>query len=235
MSTNNNGVCELQVEFDKSRFLPIFDLLKQLTCYIKDGNAKKAEIIINDLLNDLKVQDLNSAKQICLDIISVMVQNFDDFYEKIWTLCGERQLPVYRIHEFHDIESMLQWLGGILLFTVKYIDENEKNSIKSSIERAKEYIDEHFQEDLNIADMANFACVSTSYFSSMFKKVTGMTFTDYLTSLRMAKAKELMIKGDMKITEIAKQVGYNDYRSFHKAFRKEFNSAPGSALKNIDK
>ncbi len=62
--------------------------------------------------------------------------------------------------------------------------------------------------------------MSVSYFSALFKEATGVTFVDYLTSLRIDKAKELLKNTSKKTYEIAEEVGYNDAHYFSLVFKK---------------
>lgn len=69
--------------------------------------------------------------------------------------------------------------------------------------------------------------VSSIYLSHLFKKETGITFSAYVTKLRIEKAKELLRQGDKKIYEISEMVGYQTVQYFSKVFKRETGKTPG--------
>lgn len=106
------------------------------------------------------------------------------------------------------------------------IYRTEKSKDTVLIEKVKSYIREHFAEDLSVKELADFACVSTNYFSAMFKRETGGNYKAYLTGLRMERALELLLNTDMKTYEIGEAVGYNNVRRFVDAFKQIYGMSP---------
>jgi len=92
---------------------------------------------------------------------------------------------------------------------------------KSAINQAKSYISEHFHEsDISLGSVAASVNICATYFSFLFKKEHGETFVSYLTNVRMNKAKELLCCSSKRISQIADEVGYNDYHYFTSLFKK---------------
>ena len=92
---------------------------------------------------------------------------------------------------------------------------------KSIINQAKSYISKHFHDpDISLSSVAASANICAPYFSFLFKKELGETFVGYLTNVRMNKAKELLCCSSKMITQIADEVGYNDYHYFTSLFKK---------------
>ena len=106
------------------------------------------------------------------------------------------------------------------------IYRTEKSKDTLLIEKVKKYIQEHYADDLSVKELADFACVSTNYFSAMFKRETGQNYKAYLTGIRMEKALELLLNTDMKTYEIGEQVGYNNVRRFVDAFKQIYGMSP---------
>jgi two-component system, response regulator YesN len=98
--------------------------------------------------------------------------------------------------------------------------------------RAKNYIMEHFTEPITVDDAANTVGLSRSYFLQLFKESGGITFSDYLTSLRISKAKELLLKTEKSITDIAFEVGFNDSNYFSKVFNDSMRVSPSKFRKS---
>ncbi|WP_143762603.1 MULTISPECIES: helix-turn-helix domain-containing protein [unclassified Cohnella] len=98
--------------------------------------------------------------------------------------------------------------------------------LKSELRETIRYIEEHYQEDISLQEIAASIPMSESNFSRLFKKQTGVSFVEYLTQLRMEKAKELLLRPDEKVYEIALAVGYQDSRYFSQIFRKYTGDTP---------
>ena len=74
--------------------------------------------------------------------------------------------------------------------------------------------------------VSNEVSLNYAYFSTMFSKYTGKTFSEYLRNTRMEKAKELLRQPDISIAEVAAQVGYENYKSFYRAFKDAVGTTP---------
>lgn len=88
------------------------------------------------------------------------------------------------------------------------------------------YVTTHFTQDVSLTDIAEFSHLNPSYISQIFKKETGITFSKYLTELRINKAKQLLNASELSISDIAIKVGYNDYFYFLKIFKKATGLTP---------
>jgi YesN/AraC family two-component response regulator len=83
------------------------------------------------------------------------------------------------------------------------------------IRRAKAYIAGHHAHPISLDEIANAMHVSTFYFCKMFKKATGITFTDYLSRVRVDKAKNLLLNPHLRVSEIAYAVGFQSLTHFN--------------------
>lgn len=95
------------------------------------------------------------------------------------------------------------------------------------------YIDASFTQDLRISELAKQFHFSPSYFSTLFHKHTGETFTRYLTARRMARARALLQESSLSLQAVAEQCGYSDYFQFNKAFKKHTGFAPGQYRRQL--
>ncbi|RTE10615.1 response regulator [Paenibacillus whitsoniae] len=94
------------------------------------------------------------------------------------------------------------------------------------LDKAVRYIEQHYKGDCSIHDVAQHVHLSVSYFSNLFKKETGESYTNYLTKFRLEKAKILLSNTNMKISEIAEAVGYDDPNYFTTVFRNWVRCSP---------
>ncbi|MFC5471821.1 helix-turn-helix domain-containing protein [Cohnella suwonensis] len=90
----------------------------------------------------------------------------------------------------------------------------------------QDYIKMHFQEDVSIHDISAKFSINPNYFSQLFKKEVGLTFTEYVTTLRVQHACELLRQTDLSIAEIAEKAGYEDYFYFSRVFKKLTGTSP---------
>lgn len=93
-------------------------------------------------------------------------------------------------------------------------------------ERTIRYIEQHYEQECSLVSVASQMHLNPNYFSNLFKKQTGESFTSYLTRFRIDKAKMLLTNTDMKVSEIAEAVGYTDSNYFATAFKQVVSKPP---------
>ena len=94
------------------------------------------------------------------------------------------------------------------------------------IARAKEFIKEHLREDLSLAVIAKAMNTNTFYFCKQFKKLTGLNFTEYVSRTRVESAKNLLLNPNLRISEIAYEVGFQSLTHFNRIFRRIVGHSP---------
>ena len=97
------------------------------------------------------------------------------------------------------------------------VNEKENNRL---IQKAKEYINKNYDKNITLETICDSISVSKNYFCYLFKKVMGISIWDYLTHMRVEKAKELLKQTDLKNYEISYKVGYENPSYFTKTFKK---------------
>jgi AraC-like DNA-binding protein len=102
----------------------------------------------------------------------------------------------------------------------------QENAEPPVITRAKQYIHEHQAEDLSLGQVAKAVNTSTFYFCKMFKNVTGINFTDYVSRIRIEKAKDLLLNPNLRVSEIAYEIGFQSLTHFNRVFKKILGQSP---------
>jgi len=102
----------------------------------------------------------------------------------------------------------------------------QDNAEPQMIARAREFIREHQSEDLSLTEVAKAVNCSTFYFCKMFKKTTSLHFTEYLARVRIEKAKNLLLNPNLRISEIAYEVGFQSLTHFNRVFRRLVGESP---------
>lgn len=92
--------------------------------------------------------------------------------------------------------------------------------------RAQEYIDLNYRTKVTLKDVAAALYISPNYLSDLFKKHTGMKFSDYLQEVRMEKSKQYLMDVHYKVGDVSELVGFSDARYFSSTFRKRFDMTP---------
>jgi AraC-like DNA-binding protein/ligand-binding sensor protein len=102
----------------------------------------------------------------------------------------------------------------------------ETNAENPAISRARIYIADQFAEELSLDQVAKQVNMSAFYFCKMFKKATGLTFTDYLARVRIEKVKNLLLNPNKRISEAAYEVGFQSLSQFNRVFRRIAGESP---------
>jgi two-component system response regulator YesN len=138
----------------------------------------------------------------------------------------EKRLSALVVERFEEIaaiegpDSVEAWLKAILTEIVATVGKSRERRARAIVEKAKEFVASNYMRQISYKDAAKAVFVSPSYFLALFKKEAGLTFTDYLCELRMAKAKELLRSSPLSVTEIAYEVGFNDPNYFSSTFKR---------------
>ena len=131
-----------------------------------------------------------------------------------------------------SIETAVAYCGKMLKKAIVLRDENAGNQNRSVLKLAVDFIDHNYMdEEISLNKAAHVANVSANHFSALFSQNMGQTFTEYLTGLRMSKAKELLRCTAMRSNEIAGEVGYKDAHYFSYLFKKTQGMTPSEYRK----
>ncbi|WP_434309930.1 response regulator transcription factor [Hominifimenecus sp. rT4P-3] len=122
-------------------------------------------------------------------------------------------------------------LKSVSCHFLERVRQEKSNREGLPIRLAKAYINEHYAEPITLEKTAEVVGLSAAYFSTNFKKFEKRTFTDYLTAVRLAAARELLVTTQKTNYEIALSVGYADDKYFCKVFKKEVGIRPGEYRK----
>lgn len=131
-----------------------------------------------------------------------------------------------------NMESAIAYAKKMISQAIEIRDQNSGNKNRSILKTAVDFIDSHYmEEDISLNTVANVANVSSNHFSALFSQNMGQTFIDYLTTLRMNKAKELLRCTGMRSSEIAGEIGYKDAHYFSYLFKKTQGMTPSDYRK----
>lgn len=159
--------------------------------------------------------------------------------EKIATIFRYMQ-EEYERPEGYSLTAMvglLQWL--LVELERAYLARQPYNEMKALsgmhlkeiVVNVLNYIDDHYCEDIKLSQIARELCVSPSYLSREFKRSTGFSLVEFIASKRIRRARDLLQRTNLQVTEIATEVGYNNVTHFHWTFKKMVGVSPGQYRK----
>ena len=113
-------------------------------------------------------------------------------------------------------------------------EEEMDSSVRDSrVKKIIEEINQRYTEKISLGDLADGCGLSIGHLSTLIKKETGQSFSEYITGKRMEDAKKLLCREELSIDDIADMVGYHDYFYFTKAFKKYMGMSPSMYRKNL--
>lgn len=130
------------------------------------------------------------------------------------------------------IDKIMQVISGGTR-EVEPVDKSLRQFHLGTIENAKEYILQHFNENISLHRLAQYCCVSPFHFSRIFKSVMNVSPHQYLAEIRLNHAKVLLTTTNEPITDIAFACGYNSIEHFATAYRQRFKINPSRFRKEI--
>lgn len=131
------------------------------------------------------------------------------------------------LKESHSMETLKERLVSLFKETMSLRDGQTASKYSQVLEEAMAFIRENYaKEEISLNTVASRVNISPSYFSSIFSQEMGVTFVEYLTSVRMERAKELLMCSNMKTSEIGYEVGYKDSHYFGYLFKKTVGCTP---------
>jgi AraC-like DNA-binding protein len=127
----------------------------------------------------------------------------------------------------HDaMVKLLAIFAQHISMVINQIVVRQENAEPPVIAKARQYIRDHQAEDLSLGQVAKAVNTSPFYFCKMFKKVTGVNFTDYVSRVRIEKAKDLLLNPNLRVSEIAYEVGFQSLTHFNRVFKRILGQSP---------
>lgn len=137
-----------------------------------------------------------------------------------------RQEYLPTIMNTDNIDSLREWFLEKIMGACQNVVGKREEKSNSIIEMAEEYIKENFHKDVSLDEVSKIVNISPYYFSKIFKERTGKNFIEYLTNIRMEKAKELLSTTEYSMKEICCMCGYSDPNYFSRSFKKNVGVTP---------
>jgi len=128
--------------------------------------------------------------------------------------------PNHAVRNLETLHDIYRWCKGWLPLYMDYLKQLSQQQFRPEIQAVLEIIKTRYHQPLKVSELAKEVGFTENYLSVLFKKETGVTIMDYLTRIRMDKARELLKDQQIKVYEISELVGYGDPNYFSKQFKK---------------
>ncbi len=224
----------MEAEFSADLFLVKVkkEISSELDCFlnaIRLGDPSKSLHFLKEMIQKLMMMKIapDQFRQVCLEISNralEVVKHDGIQLSGNWRIENDE---LYR--DLGHLTTLMEIAGWFEEFTGSLVEDIGTQKIQGNsgvVQRAIQYINSHFQENLSVKNVADYVGLNPDYFSHVFKKVRGESFSDYLNQLRIHKATELLVDNLYKVYEVSDMVGYNDYKYFSSVFKKITGVSP---------
>ncbi len=134
--------------------------------------------------------------------------------------------PVVSQKKLDSVSGLLSIFADHLSMKSNQIAVQTANAEPPVITKAKQFIRENYTEDLSLGQVAAAVHTSIFYFCKLFSKATGTTFTEFVSRTRIEKAKNLLLNPNLRVSEIAYEVGFQSLTHFNRVFKKVIGESP---------
>lgn len=199
------------------------ELEQKFLTNIREGSQEAMNnlIALLDLMSNYGLTEKKN-KIIELYVMASHIARYEGKNEGEYTNYMELGRQLFNI----EPENINAWACRSIRYIVNSVRELQNSNSFQDIRKVLHYIDNHYDEDIMLEEVASILSLSPQYFSRIFREKTGITFVDYLTRLRIKKAKEWLSYSESNIQEVCFKVGYKDPNYFTRVFKKTVGVTP---------
>ena len=216
---SQNGVYdeEFPVEMEKSIFR-----------YLEEGKEKECVQEMNEFFDWMLAHYAEDMNNIRLKVLEYIIWGEKKAFE-----AGAVNYGFSYRRDYLDVamacknyEELRKWFLDKMVNACRAIRDQKEERSNSAAKKAMLYIQENYSKDISLDDVSGLVNISPYYFSKIFKEETGENFIEYLTKIRIEKAKEFLVKPDISIKEAGIRSGYTDPNYFSRIFKKQTDMTP---------
>jgi two-component system response regulator YesN len=216
-------------------FYPI-ERKMQLHVSLRISDLQEAERIIRAVFKDIRTNNPpgEMARFVSIEIVSSLLEFVSESGGDVKSIFGEGFNILEEVQNKKNLDELESWILGLLSRSFSYIGTGRSKRPSKIVEDARKYINENYARyDLKIDEIARNVFVKYGHLCFLFKRETGKTINEYISELRILKAKELIDSGCHSISMVAAKVGYADANYFSKCFKKFVGITPGKYIESF--
>jgi two-component system response regulator YesN len=202
---------------------------RELMGKVKIGDRTGAKEILNSILGTIlfkTIGELGILKARLLELLSILSRSAVEGGVDIDVMLEKNLTYVNKVMRINNQEDLCAWISTALNEFIELVYSSQDARKVSQIRPAINYIDANYNKPISLADVAKASHLSISRLAHIFKEQMGITIIDYLTSVRIERAKQLLLATDQNCTEICFQVGYNNLSYFTRTFKELVGMTP---------
>ena len=193
--------------------------IQEAVDYLEQSLQSMEQVTGHDIIQMAK--EAMNLYLICMRQNKLPLNNTEGYFDKV---CLD-------IENCISMKDIFKYLKKTIIESFNQVIAVKKAEDNKPIRDAKQYMKQHFKEPISLEIVSDQVGFNATYFSSLFKKETGNTFSEYLSEIRMEKAKELLKESNLSVALICEEVGYSDTKHFTKLFTKYTNLKPNEYRK----
>jgi two-component system response regulator YesN len=195
---------------------------RELIGKVKIGDRTGAKEILNSILGTILFHnpgDLGVLKARLLELLSILSRSAVEGGVDIDVMLEKNLTFVNKVMQINNQQDLCAWISIALNEFVELVYSSQDAKKVTQIRPAINYIDANYDKHITLADIAKASHLSVSRLAHIFKEQMGITIIDYLTSVRIERAKQMLLATEQSCTEICFQVGYNNQSYFSRTFK----------------
>ncbi|NLK86172.1 MAG: response regulator [Clostridiaceae bacterium] len=198
---------------------------------LKARDHKRIEECLSKVFSKIIVNKLgyNSVQMICAELINIVNRVARETGIEIKRVYSDKDIPYDSMRKMETLLEMREWILRSYTRLADMIGEvkaNENYSVYTK--KAISYIQKNYTKNVSLNEAAEHIGINSSYLSRVFKEDCGMGFVEYLNNVRVSYAKQLIETEGLRLKDVAKRVGFNNYTYFFKVFKDVLNVTPGA-------
>jgi two-component system response regulator YesN len=195
---------------------------RELIGKVKIGDRTGAKKILNSILGTILFHnpaDLGVLKVRLLELLSILSRAAVEGGVKVDVMLEKNLGYVNKVMQINNQEDLCAWISTALNEFIELVYTSQDAKKIRQITPAINYIDANYDKLITLEEIARASHLSASRLAHVFKEQMGITIIEYLTSVRIERAKQLLLATDQNCTEICFQVGYNNQSYFTRTFK----------------
>jgi two-component system response regulator YesN len=195
---------------------------RELMGKVKIGDRTGAKEILNSILGTLLFHnpgDLGVLKARLLELLSILSRSAVEGGVSIDVVLEKNLGYVNKVMRIENQEDLCAWISTALNEFIEMVYSSQDAKKVTQITPAINYIDANYNKAISLEEVARVSHLSISRLAHVFKEQMGITIIDYLTSVRIERAKQLLLATSQSCTEICFEVGYNNQSYFTRTFK----------------
>lgn len=214
---------------DSSDRALIEHLFQELGFYLHQGAEKEYLTALRQLYNECSrirsIHDIRAVK--IYTTVSLLLMNYIELYHLQEKIVSKMALyPLYYLHDFSSWQDAFHYLEQLSIHIFAILSSKKMDKNEQLVSKIKVYIEEHLAESLTLTTISRLVNYNESYISKLFKQLTGMGLSEYISNERIQKARQLLSSTTEPMQSIASSIGFDTAQYFSIVFKKTTGVSP---------